>query len=167
MCIRDRVRPHPRPAGRDRPGQAATARPHRVGRRPGPGPVSYTHLDVYKRQHVHLARDIAGGAADGLDERAGRAEEAFLVGVEDADERDLRPVSYTHLDVYKRQPRALGGGHGGALERRHRRQGRGHRHPLLGHPVLLRARRAAGPAPSGLRDPAQPGACLLYTSRCV
>ena len=42
--------------------------------------------------HAHLARDIAGGAGRWSDERAGRAEEALLVGVEDADERDLRQV---------------------------------------------------------------------------
>jgi hypothetical protein len=35
---------------------------------------------------------VAGGAADGLDERALGAEEAFLVGVEDGDERDLGEV---------------------------------------------------------------------------
>ena len=35
---------------------------------------------------------MAGGAADGLDERALRAEEAFLVGVEDGDERDFGQV---------------------------------------------------------------------------
>ena len=57
------------------------------------GAVSYTHLDVYKRQelalvalntltlHVHFAL----GGHDGFD----------VVG--------LWPVSYTHLDVYKRQ----------------------------------------------------------------
>ena len=45
--------------------------------------VSYTHLDVYKRQqrgHQHPVGGVAG--VDGCH----------------------RPVSYTHLDVYKRQP---------------------------------------------------------------
>ena len=42
--------------------------------------------------HVHLARDVAGGAADGLDERGRRAQEALLVGVEDRDERHLGQV---------------------------------------------------------------------------
>jgi hypothetical protein len=32
------------------------------------------------------AFEVPGGAADGLDERAPGAEEAFLVGVEDGDE---------------------------------------------------------------------------------
>ena len=47
------------------------------------GPVSYTHLDVYKRQPVDMliemddVRAVRGGTA----------------------------VSYTHLDVYKRQER--------------------------------------------------------------
>ena len=46
-------------------------------------PVSYTHLDVYKRQRLHLPQrrpDAAGGRV--------------LSHI---------PVSYTHLDVYKRQ----------------------------------------------------------------
>ena len=37
-----------------------------------------------------FAVDVARGAAGGLDERGLAAEEAFLVGIEDADERDLR-----------------------------------------------------------------------------
>ena len=43
------------------------------------GPVSYTHLDVYKRQAL-----------------SGSQSAVVLVD-------DLDPVSYTHLDVYKRQ----------------------------------------------------------------
>ena len=35
---------------------------------------------------------MAGGAAHGLDQRAGGAEEAFLIGVEDGDERDFGKV---------------------------------------------------------------------------
>jgi hypothetical protein len=35
---------------------------------------------------------VAGGAADGLDEAALGAEEAFFVGVEDGDEGDLGEV---------------------------------------------------------------------------
>ena len=46
-------------------------------------PVSYTHLDVYKRQTEYWLLSYA------------------------ALERIL-PVSYTHLDVYKRQDPALG-----------------------------------------------------------
>ena len=38
------------------------------------------------------AFEVAGGAADGLDEGALGAEEAFLVGVEDGDERDFGEV---------------------------------------------------------------------------
>ena len=46
-------------------------------------PVSYTHLDVYKRQrHNQATRDI----------------------LRQSKNRTIRtPVSYTHLDVYKRQ----------------------------------------------------------------
>ncbi len=38
------------------------------------------------------AGDVAGAAADGLDERGGAAEIAFFVGVEDGDERDFGEV---------------------------------------------------------------------------
>ena len=32
------------------------------GYKPGQGPVSYTHLDVYKRQLAHLRSDLGGQA---------------------------------------------------------------------------------------------------------
>ena len=50
-------------------------------------PVSYTHLDVYKRQ-VFGCGDVA-----------------VVVQAVDAGEGGVltAPVSYTHLDVYKRQ----------------------------------------------------------------
>ena len=60
----------------------------RVGRLPcGPldkiSAVSYTHLDVYKRQDFHGDMDFkVGGTRKGI---------------------TAIPVSYTHLDVYKRQ----------------------------------------------------------------
>ena len=65
-------------------------------------PVSYTHLDVYKRQVI-----AQGNAAD---------RPAKIVGQGRADDQGVRvagppggsggmgAVSYTHLDVYKRQP---------------------------------------------------------------
>ena len=53
MCIRDRRDLGGRPASGDQPGGQRRApcglRSDRDGRR-GPDPVSYTHLDVYKRQ---------------------------------------------------------------------------------------------------------------------
>ena len=51
------------------------------------GPVSYTHLDVYKRQASGIRRS---GFADPLHS------EMSSIGA-------ISPVSYTHLDVYKRQ----------------------------------------------------------------
>ena len=49
--------------------------------------VSYTHLDVYKRQELTLVREDRVGLAAGESVVLPRA----------------WPVSYTHLDVYKRQ----------------------------------------------------------------
>ena len=56
------------------------------------GPVSYTHLDVYKRQTHYCENLLEVSGLFALGERY-RALEA--------------PVSYTHLDVYKRQARLL------------------------------------------------------------
>ena len=60
----------------------------------GTAPVSYTHLDVYKRQVLAILGPIA-----------------FAISVWDGFQSTLTqwicryiPVSYTHLDVYKRQP---------------------------------------------------------------
>ena len=53
------------------------------------GPVSYTHLDVYKRQ------DLAWGAIMSADGSTGQILGVALGAFD--------PVSYTHLDVYKRQ----------------------------------------------------------------
>ena len=73
-------------------------------------PVSYTHLDVYKRQ----LDGRLGGHIDALDRLvAGFAQQLYLVchrqQFATGDFKDFRrtprtgPVSYTHLDVYKRQ----------------------------------------------------------------
>ena len=53
-------------------------------------PVSYTHLDVYKRQVY----------------RSGKYKLSFSMEMNrylNAHQQDFMPVSYTHLDVYKRQ----------------------------------------------------------------
>ena len=52
--------------------------------------VSYTHLDVYKRQHLRLTRWSTTLPFTKLS--------ASLANIV-----TLEPVSYTHLDVYKRQ----------------------------------------------------------------
>ena len=54
-------------------------------------PVSYTHLDVYKRQHIPTLQDFR---AELLQQDEPEAKELALA---------IEPVSYTHLDVYKRQ----------------------------------------------------------------
>ena len=83
--------------------------------------VSYTHLDVYKRQELRgangtgkttLLRAIAGLhqqkfgqiAFSGLDDAANN-EYVVLMGHLDAikSNESVLAVSYTHLDVYKRQ----------------------------------------------------------------
>ena len=64
--------------------------------------VSYTHLDVYKRQAYRLAagNDFAHKLI-GLGQTIGPAFADFAPGRAPLDW--LVAVSYTHLDVYKRQ----------------------------------------------------------------
>ena len=64
------------------------------------GPVSYTHLDVYKRQERHLAFAIA---VEGFQHETVAAQRHDDVGLF---RRRFAAVSYTHLDVYKRQTNA-------------------------------------------------------------
>ena len=54
---------------------------------PGMRAVSYTHLDVYKRQEQ--------------DPDTGRW--LLKKGLDEGKDQSYVPVSYTHLDVYKRQ----------------------------------------------------------------
>ena len=62
-------------------------------------PVSYTHLDVYKRQTVSLASWIATPKyADANQDKLLRFTRALFKAMDYA-----AAVSYTHLDVYKRQ----------------------------------------------------------------
>ena len=56
-------------------------------------PVSYTHLDVYKRQVV-VTLSIAGGL---------KVFDIIYVITNGGPGFDTQAVSYTHLDVYKRQ----------------------------------------------------------------
>ena len=59
-------------------------------------PVSYTHLDVYKRQEHHRG--------SGEDARLHQRDEGHgLCVFPDQRPGPYGPVSYTHLDVYKRQ----------------------------------------------------------------
>ena len=59
-------------------------------------PVSYTHLDVYKRQTYTSLNKISGSEIVNYNLREDNHWQP------DFDE--LETVSYTHLDVYKRQP---------------------------------------------------------------
>ena len=63
-------------------------------------PVSYTHLDVYKRQKVH--RPFATILPSDNDK--------LFIGHTNAHlPHFIQAVSYTHLDVYKRQAFAMRG----------------------------------------------------------
>ena len=73
---------------RAREGVVGMAKIGTTGR--GIGPVSYTHLDVYKRQTVECP--ILRAAALRLGRRGSRSWQSGPMS-----------VSYTHLDVYKRQ----------------------------------------------------------------
>ena len=66
--------------------------------------VSYTHLDVYKRQHhltpLHVLNDaveIGLSLADAANFSAHSQTPVIIA------QSSSTPVSYTHLDVYKRQ----------------------------------------------------------------
>ena len=64
------------------------------------GAVSYTHLDVYKRQiTVYLGTKEWDGPRK-LSDMFGEVDEELLPFIPDY---RINPVSYTHLDVYKRQ----------------------------------------------------------------
>ena len=57
--------------------------------------VSYTHLDVYKRQPMGITRTIR--------EILTPVDEVFVCEMGAKQKGDIDAVSYTHLDVYKRQ----------------------------------------------------------------
>ena len=61
------------------------------------GPVSYTHLDVYKRQEFGRSNQIVCMVPRGDTAREKALSDAFKTIPE------VTAVSYTHLDVYKRQ----------------------------------------------------------------
>ena len=80
--------------------------------------VSYTHLDVYKRQQYNgedlmiafnakfLIEMLNATESDEVNLELSTPTKAGLIKPTDQDENEdlLMPVSYTHLDVYKRQP---------------------------------------------------------------
>jgi hypothetical protein len=67
-----------------------------------------------------FAGDVAGGAAGGLDERGLAAQEAFLVGIEDADEGDLGEVEAFAEEVDADEDVEVGGAEAGGGFRRAR-----------------------------------------------
>ena len=79
----------------------------------GASAVSYTHLDVYKRQvrdRIKILRSEATGQwsireknADRSNVKANTTYGTRRMSAYHILEQTLNPVSYTHLDVYKRQ----------------------------------------------------------------
>ena len=74
------------------------------------GPVSYTHLDVYKRQGLmamHTSSlsilNICSNISDALSARLDHF--THDIDLDSTDAAECQTVSYTHLDVYKRQPK--------------------------------------------------------------
>ena len=68
--------------------------------------VSYTHLDVYKRQamdSVRTAKRLGAERAMIIYRRSEEEMPARIEEVKHAKEEGVESVSYTHLDVYKRQ----------------------------------------------------------------
>ena len=70
-----------------------------IGEADDVGPVSYTHLDVYKRQVLH--------GRDAWRLLVGLALAFVILAAVNPLFDTLGAVSYTHLDVYKRQKEAL------------------------------------------------------------
>ena len=68
---------------------------------PSVDPVSYTHLDVYKRQGLLKAPSKYSPVSS--TERAAQRATVVLNVMENEGVITHAPVSYTHLDVYKRQ----------------------------------------------------------------
>ena len=68
------------------------------------GPVSYTHLDVYKRQEITKAKIAIDDLLNNTVKLYTNEPESELSLEEEMEqtEQDMS-VSYTHLDVYKRQ----------------------------------------------------------------
>ena len=128
-------------------------------------PVSYTHLDVYKRQCQEIAEQSAGSGMD-IREAVTHKEQysdivtyfrnqktlsvdqlVLLIDTIDAMSPEIyEPVSYTHLDVYKRQHMDRVADTG--------------RNNFCFNPLDLKNFR------NGFNQLYTRG-CLLYTSRCV
>ena len=64
-------------------------------------PVSYTHLDVYKRQHIHAT---IVPIVTGERRKARQDEQNGKKKYRKKNTQDVRPVSYTHLARHQ-QPR--------------------------------------------------------------
>ena len=112
MCIRDscsRTASFLPPRSVERGGHLVLLRGEQVRVAVGDVPVSYTHLDVYKRQSKHFVKEGKNNKlrasdikriVDAVTTNATVDKFSRLVPI---DEIRANAVSYTHLDVYKRQ----------------------------------------------------------------
>ena len=145
-----------------------------VGDLRGDDAVSYTHLDVYKRQGQARGGQVAANRLDRSQHRH-RIGDPMRAALRDgkAEQRVLHPVSYTHLDVYKRQHQRRN-----ARAFQHMGDKRGHRRFAVGAGDADDAvRRQIGRGFGKQFDIAEDrhtgragmvgDGCLLYTSRCV
>ena len=79
----------------------------------GNGPVSYTHLDVYKRQPNSLPQaakpEAVYGTKNTIIKMAAMAVRICFFSPNRREKKSgtVMAVSYTHLDVYKRQGKVL------------------------------------------------------------
>ena len=111
--------------------------------------VSYTHLDVYKRQQGTTSNAVLQQAVKASLEEHPAPEQPHTAG--------NAPVSYTHLDVYKRQGLANAGDAGDVL-----------RTSAVACFLAAAVDEVLSPdALAAVQGAHTLGACLLYTSRCV
>ena len=73
-------------------------------------PVSYTHLDVYKRQELYMNSELLVNAPFDLENgEIFHCNLTLASGNSHVASNGVETVSYTHLDVYKRQRTLCGG----------------------------------------------------------
>ena len=157
MCIRDRLRDADqrrpdalhRPRGRAGPGRRAGAEQQPPA---GAGPVSYTHLDVYKRQAYACLAETALLAMEGRFEDYTLGRNISMERVKEIyrlfKKHDFRIAGLRSHDEFVTEEMVA--------EKR-----------ALADRLRAEVHRVDGTGFLAAQDNPQPQACLLYTSRCV